>query len=71
MYYLNMLPIDLRIQIRFTKILLNYHSSKILLLIILNRLTPQTENILSEEQAGFRKNISTTEQISNCRLIME
>ena len=47
------------------------HSSKILLRIILNRLTPQTENILSEEQAGFRKNRSTTEQILNCRLIME
>ena len=47
------------------------HSSKILLRIILNRLTPQTENILSEEQAGFRKNRSTTEQILNCRLIMK
>ena len=47
------------------------YSSKILLRIILNRLTPQTENILSEEQAGIRKNRSTTEQILNCRLIME
>ena len=35
------------------------HTSKI----ILNRLIPQAEDILPEEQAGFRKNRSTTELI--------
>ena len=34
------------------------HSSKILLRIILNRLNPQAETILAEEQAGFRKSRS-------------
>ena len=47
------------------------HTSNILLRSILNRLIPQAEDILAEEQAGFRKNRSTTEQILNCRLIME
>ena len=47
------------------------HTSKILLRIILNRLIPQAEDILAEEQAGFIKNRSTTEHILNCRLIME
>ena len=41
------------------------------MIIILNRLIPQSENILADEQAGFRKNRSITEQILNCRLIME
>ena len=47
------------------------HSSKILLRIILNRLNPQVERILSDEQAGFRKGRSTIEQIFNCRILME
>ena len=47
------------------------HSSKILLRIILNRLTSQAEEVLSEEQAGFRKGRSTTEQIFNCRNLIE
>ena len=34
------------------------HASKILLRIILNRLNPQAETILAEEQAGFRKSRS-------------
>ena len=37
------------------------HPSKILLRIILNRLIPQAEQILAEEQAGFRKSRSTIE----------
>ena len=41
------------------------HSSNILLRSILNRLTSQAEEGLSEEQAGFRKGRSTTEQIFN------
>ena len=47
------------------------HASKILLRIILNRLNPQAETILAEEQAGFRKSRSTIEQILNCRILME
>ena len=47
------------------------HPSKILLRIILNRLIPQAEQILAEEQAGFRKSRSTIEQIINSRIIME
>ena len=47
------------------------HTSKILLRIILNRLIPQAEDILPEEKTVFRTNRSTTEQIHNCRLIME
>ena len=47
------------------------HSSKMLLRIILNRLNPQVERIISDEQAGFRKGKSTVEQIFNCRILME
>ena len=39
------------------------HPSKIMLKIILNRLKPQAEKIIAEEQAGFRAGGSTTEQI--------
>ena len=38
---------------------------------ILNRLKPQAENIISEEQAGFRAGRSTTEQIFNLRILCE
>ena len=41
------------------------HPSKIMLNIILNRLKPQAEKIIAEEQAGFRAGRSTTEQIFN------
>ena len=37
------------------------HSSNILLKIILKRVTPQVEQFISEEQAGFRKGRSTVE----------
>ena len=47
------------------------HPSKVMLKIILNRLKPQAEQIIAEEQAGFRSGRSTTEQIFNVRLIME
>ncbi|WP_293703625.1 reverse transcriptase domain-containing protein, partial [Thiolapillus sp.] len=39
------------------------HPSKIMLKIILNRLKPQAEKIIAEQQAGFRAGRSTTEQI--------
>ena len=38
-------------------------SVKVMLKIILNRLKPQAEKIIAEEQAGFRAGRSTTEQI--------
>ena len=43
------------------------HPSKVVLKIILNRLKPQAEKIIAEEQAGFRAERSTTEQIFNLR----
>ena len=39
--------------------------------IILNRLQPQAEEIIAEEQAGFRAGRSTTEQIFNLRILCE
>ena len=47
------------------------HSSKVMLKIILNRLKPQAEKIIAEEQAGFRAGRSTTEQIFNLRILCE
>jgi sorting nexin-29 len=47
------------------------HPSKVMLRIILNRLRPQAEAIIAEEQAGFRKGRSTTEQIFNLRILCE
>ena len=47
------------------------HPSKIMLRILLNRLKAKSEEILAEEQAGFRKGRSTVEQIFNCRLLIE
>ena len=45
------------------------HPSKVMLKITLNRLQPQAEEILAEEQAGFRAERSTTEQIFNLRIL--
>ena len=47
------------------------HPSKVMLKIILNRLQPQVEEIIAEEQAGFRAGRSTTEQIFNLRILCE
>ncbi|CAH1250101.1 Hypp8767 [Branchiostoma lanceolatum] len=47
------------------------HPSKILLRVILKRLKTKAEELLAEKQAGFRPGRSTTEQIFNCRLIIE
>ena len=40
-----------------------------MLKIILNRLKPQAEKIIAEEQAGFRTGRSTTEQTFNLRIL--
>ena len=45
--------------------------SKVMLKIILNRLKPQAEKIIDEEQAGFRVGRSTTEQIFSLRIFLE
>ena len=45
------------------------HSSKVMLKVILNRLKPQAEEIIAEEQAGFRAGRSTTEQIFSLRIL--
>ena len=42
-----------------------------MLKIILNRLKPQTEKTIAEEQADFRAGRSTTEQIFNLRIICD
>ena len=38
---------------------------------MLNRLKPQAEKIIAEEQAGFRAGTSTSEQIFNLRILRE
>ena len=40
-----------------------------MLKIILNRLKPQAEKIIAEEQAGFRAGRRTTEQIFNLQIL--
>ena len=45
------------------------HPSKGMLRILLNRLKPQAEEIIKEEQAGFSAGRSTTEQIFNLRIL--
>ena len=42
-----------------------------MLKIILNRLKPEAEKIIAEEQTGFRPGRSTTEQIFNLRILCE
>ena len=45
------------------------HPSKVLLRIILSRSKPQIKQIIAEERAGFSKGRSTTEQITNLRIL--
>ena len=47
------------------------HPSKVMLRILLNKLKPQAEEIIKEEEAGFRAGRSTTEQIFNLRIVCE
>ena len=47
------------------------HTSKVMLRILLNRLKPQAEEIIKEEQAGLRAGRSTNEQIFNLRIFCE
>ena len=45
------------------------HPNKLMLKIILDRLTPQAEKIITEEQADFGAGRNTAEQIFNLRII--
>ena len=47
------------------------HTGKVLLIVLLNKLTQQLDPYLSEEQAGFRKDRSTIHQILTLRLLAE
>ena len=47
------------------------HLSKVILKVILNWLKPQAEEIIAEEQAGFRAGKAHTEQIFNLRILCE
>ena len=47
------------------------HASKVMLKVILKRLSPQAGEIIAEEQAGFRSGRSTSEQIFNLRVLGE
>ena len=47
------------------------HPSKVMLKILLNRLKPQAEEIIAEEQAGFWAGWSTSEQIFKLRILCE
>ena len=47
------------------------HPSKVILSILLNRLKPKAEEIIKEEQTGFRAGRSTSEQIFNLRILCE
>lgn len=45
------------------------HPTKVMLKILLNRLKPQAEEIIAEEQVGFRAGRNTSEQIFNLRIL--
>jgi len=47
------------------------HAEKLVASIILNRIRPRTEEILSEAQAGFRPGRSTIDQLFSLRLLAE
>ena len=47
------------------------HPSKVMLKIVLNKLKPQAEKSIAEEQAGFRAGRSTTEQFFNLHILCE
>ncbi|CAM4977713.1 unnamed protein product [Rotaria socialis] len=62
---------DLSVCSNYRTISLINHTGKILLMVLLNRLKHQLDPHLAEEQAGFRKDRSTTQQILMLRLLAE
>ena len=63
--------VNLQLCQNYRTISLISHSNKVMLKVILNRLKPQAEEIIAEEQDGFRAGRSTTEQIFNLRILCE
>lgn len=61
---------DLRKCTNYRTISLVSHASKVLLKVILNRIQRKTEEELPDEQAGFRPNRGTRDQITNLRVLM-
>src|SRR3989454_11288618 len=55
----------------YRTIALTSHMGKILMSILLNRLKVQTDEYMADEQAGFRRDRSTIQQILLLRLIAE
>ena len=47
------------------------HPSKVLLYVLLNRMTPTIKRVLHDAQAGFQQGRSTTEQFCNLRILSE
>ena len=62
---------NLRLCKYYITISLINHPSKIMLRVIWNKLERKAEQILTEEQAGFRPGRSTTMQTFNVRLIIK
>ena len=62
---------NLQLYQNYRTISLISHPSKVMLKIIINRLQPQAEEIMAEEQAGLRTGRSTTEQLFNLRILGE
>ena len=62
---------NLQLSKNYRTISLISHSSKVMLKVILNRLKTQAEEIIAEEQAGFRAERGTIEQIFNLRTLCE
>ena len=60
---------NLQICNNYRTISLISHPSKAMLNVLLDRLKPQAEGIIAEEQVGFRTDMSKTEQIFNLRII--
>ena len=55
----------------YRTISLTSHPSNVMLRVILNRLKAKAEELLADEQAGFRPGRSSVEQILNGRVITE
>ena len=62
---------DLAVCSNYRTIALLSHVGKVLMMVLLERLKSQMETHLSEEQAGFRKDRNTVQQILILRLIAE
>ena len=62
---------NLRLYQNYRTISLISHPSKVMLRILLNGLKPQAEEIIKKEEARFRAERSTTEQIFNLRILCE